>query len=191
VESVPLVRELVLIYCSPLRSLLSWFLGRLDLFTLPTTVPERHTDLPSWIFLSNGYGTWSGHDRLSILSIYGTTPMMLNLYVSFPQSFGGWNLSLTQPLSVLHIFAALHTIRNKFHISWETNNCPNCHHNVIRVSRSTADQDGGDKDNIRSSPHFYDDGARVSSEFQTSGFNTPRQSEETLASSTRTSGELL
>jgi hypothetical protein len=48
----------------------------------------------------------------------------------------------------------------------------------------------GDKDTSQVSAHFYDDDARMS-EFQTSGFNTPRQSEETLASSTRTSGDLL
>jgi len=38
--------------------------------------------------------------------------------------------------------------------------------------------------------HAYDGDARESSEFQTSGFNTPRQSEETLRSEARVSGEV-
>jgi hypothetical protein len=37
--------------------------------------------------------------------------------------------------------------------------------------------------------HAYDGDARESSEFQTSGFNTPRQSEETLRSEVRVSRE--
>jgi hypothetical protein len=94
--------------------------------------------------------------------------------------------NLTKIPRALHIFAALHTICTKVHISWKTDSCPNCHHHILRVSRSAADPESGDKDIVRTPIRFYDDGERVSSEFQTSGFNTPRRSEETLASSTRT-----
>jgi len=79
-------------------------------------------------------------------------------------------------------------------MTWETNSCPNCHHNILRVFRPAADPQSDDKDTVQPRTHFYDDDgddARVSSEFQTSGFNTPRQSQETLASSTKTSGDLL
>jgi hypothetical protein len=102
--------------------------------------------------------------------------------------------NLTPPQSLLHVFTAIHTIYTKLHISWETNSCPNCHHHILHVSRSAADPEGGDKDTVRTDVRFYhdDDGdERESREFQLSGLNTPRQSEETLASSMRTSGDLL
>lgn len=38
---------------------------------------------------------------------------------------------------------------------------------------------------------FYDEAARPSSEFMTSGCNTPRMSEETLGSVGRLSGDLV
>jgi hypothetical protein len=38
---------------------------------------------------------------------------------------------------------------------------------------------------------FYDEAARPSSEFMTSGCNTPRMSEETLGSEGRVSGDLV
>lgn len=38
---------------------------------------------------------------------------------------------------------------------------------------------------------FYDEAARPSSEFMTSGCNTPRMSEETLGSERRVSGDLV
>jgi hypothetical protein len=48
--------------------------------------------------------------------------------------------------------------------------------------------DGGAHEPIMS---FYDDHERPSSEFQTSGFNTPRVSQDTLDSSVRQSGDLV
>lgn len=48
-----------------------------------------------------------------------------------------------------------------------------------------------DKEIRQSLMRGFDEDARESSEFQTSGFNTPRQSAETLRSSVRSSGEGL
>lgn len=43
----------------------------------------------SWIFLSNRHNSWWGKsERLVILATYGTTPMLLNLYVSLAEIVG-------------------------------------------------------------------------------------------------------
>lgn len=143
----------------------------------------------SWIFLSIRHDSWwRKSERLVILATYGTTPMLLNLYVFTHRDHRRRTPNLTKAPRALHVFAALHTIYTKVHISWKMESCPNCHHNMLRVSRSAAGPESGDKDTVRTAVRFYDNDERVSSEFQTSGFNTPRRSEETLASSTRTAG---
>ena len=144
----------------------------------------------SWIFLSNRHDSWwHKSESLIILATYGTTPMLLNLYVPLSgSSTKKYSKILTHLPRTLHMFATLHTICTKVHISSQTGSCPNCHHNILRVPRSAADPESGDKNTVRTDVRFYDAEERVSSEFQTSGFNTPRQSEETLASSTRTAG---
>lgn len=148
--------------------------------------------LYSWVFLSKTHESWwNKSERFTILATYGTTPILLNLYVSLVESNGEMLPNLTRLLSILHSFAALHTIHTKIHISWKIDSCPNCHHNILRVSPTATEQKSGDKITVRTNSRFYDDDERESSEFQTSGFNTPRQSEETLASSMRTSGDLL
>ena len=78
--------------------------------------------------------------------------------------------------------------------------CPNCKNHARSLPRwqrpITLDDDIPANDGqIRglSEPlirAYADDGARESSEFQTSGCNTPRQSSETLASSVRTSKDI-
>lgn len=62
----------------------------------------------------------------------------------------------------------------------------------MRLERNgayAARKDGGL--NARPILKFYDDTARPSSEFMTSGCNTPRMSQETLGSEVRGSGELV
>lgn len=131
---------------------------------------------------------------LTMLGAYGTTTMMINLCETYlPTS----RLSLTGAVnSSIHLFLSVCSIRlmNLPTLTWQSNSCPDCehHHNHRSTSRarhhvgSTGPQIGnahehGLKEACQPFIHSGDEDSRESSEYQTSGFNSPRRSAETLA----------
>lgn len=157
----------------------------------------------SWIFLAEDYHI---DRRIGMLCSYGMMPMIVNLYVRHflrPQSN---DIHSTNTSSCIHIYLFTRSIPSLF----APKPCPNCNH--VRTSTSILprwqkhvalphDHNGSSEQtgpgHSRSSREIYrpfmraygDEDARESSEFQTSGFNTPRQSADTLHGSVRASGE--
>ena len=136
----------------------------------------------SWVTMSNNH--WLSASN-AILGAYGLIPLLLNFSI--------------------HTYLALRSPASLF----QRAPCPNCNHvpppawqrrvalpaaTRQRSARSQSARPGhsrSSKEIYAQQPflHGYDAGARESSEFQTSGFNTPRQSEETLRSEARVSRE--
>jgi hypothetical protein len=100
---------------------------------------------------------------------------------------------LTTTASVIHLYLALRAFLT---IQWNRHSGSGCCcHNPSGCLRpdSTEILAGRKGDNGVREPimGFYNDHGRPSSEFQTSGFNTPRVSQDTLNSSVRQSGDLV
>jgi hypothetical protein len=100
---------------------------------------------------------------------------------------------LANMASVIHLYLALRAFLT---IQWNRHSGSGCCcHNpsgCLRPDR-TENLAGRKGDNGAREPimSFYNDDERPSSEFQTSGFNTPRVSQDTLNSSVRQSGDLV
>lgn len=134
-----------------------------------------------------------------MVGVYGTSVMMFNVYVT--------NISLSRFFcyansacsSLIHFYLAVQAFRSGGlempTIVWQSGACANCqHHELHHRSVSVAghrvgfpgaamgySNEHGHKDFHQ--PFIRDDdedGSRESSEYQTSGFNSPRQSAETL-----------
>jgi hypothetical protein len=101
---------------------------------------------------------------------------------------------LIDPHSMIHIYLALHGWIEILWTQWAHYRC--CCHDPSGCLRLDSKDvvgggDGGNDTAEQPILRFYDEQARPSSEFQTSGCNTPRMSQETLGSSTRFSGDLV
>jgi hypothetical protein len=88
---------------------------------------------------------------------------------------------------VIHLYLALRTL---LLISWTRRSIPVCCCSLRPDGAFDVKGKGGD-DARQPMIGFYDEDARPSVEFQTSGFNTPRVSQETLESEGGKSCELV
>ena len=94
---------------------------------------------------------------------------------------------------MIHVYLAIQVGLDALRTQWAHSCC--CGQDprgCLRLERNDAfaagkDDDTADQPILR----FYDEQARPSSEFQTSGCNTPRMSQDTLGSSTRQSRDLV
>jgi len=101
---------------------------------------------------------------------------------------------LTNMHSMIHIYLAMDGWIEILRTQWAHSCC--CGQKPSGCLRLDAkDVFVGGKDDIDTADQpilrFYDEQARPSSEFQTSGCNTPRMSQETLATSMRSSEDLV
>lgn len=143
---------------------------------------------------------WNGAG-LIMLGTYGTSTMMVNLYDSYSLSRRG--LLTFAIVSTIHLFLSVRSasLIELPTITWQSDSCPDCQHHRRHRSISLAGHQlelpgagfghrhqHGFKDVqqpfIRSRDVDVD--SRESSEYQTSGFNSPRRSAETLATDIRT-----
>ena len=143
------------------------------------------------------YESWDHNvATMTMLASYGTMPMLVNLYVQSPSPhclFSDLFASNTSPNSMIHIYIALVAWIQILRAQW-AHVCCCCQSNsgCLRLERNgayAARKDDGV--NGRQILKFYDEALRPSSEFMTSGCNTPRMSQETLGSEVRCSGELV
>jgi hypothetical protein len=156
------------------------------------------TILTSWLQVLNR--DWNGAG-LIMLGTYGTATMMVNLYERSPSS--RWNFLTLAIISTIHLFLSVRSasLIELPTITWQSDSCPDCQHHRRHRSISLAGHqlgipgagfghrhEHGFKDVhqpfIRSRDVDVD--SRESSEYQTSGFNSPRRSAETLATDART-----
>lgn len=124
-------------------------------------------------------------------------PMVIALYVATrPITIGNFGHTNHKP-SFIHIHFSILDLRHLL----EDRACPHCNHSMPALPRwqhsiALLDDNAADQgQTCGQQPSFtrayVDEDARESSEYQTSGFGTPRQSVDTLGSSTRESGEGL
>lgn len=135
-----------------------------------------------------------------MVGVYGTSVMMFNVCVTkhLPDSIFQPTLILPA-LSLVHFYLAVQAFRSGGlempTIVWQSKGCANCrHHELHRRDVPVAGPRMGMPGAAMGYPHEHghkdfhqpfiqnddEDGSRESSEYQTSGFNSPRQSAETL-----------
>jgi hypothetical protein len=131
---------------------------------------------------------------LTMLGAYGTTTMMINLCDLFLPT--RWPLLTSAVNSTIHLFLSVCSIRlmSLPTLTWQSSSCPDCehHHNHRSTSRArhhigvTGPRIGNAHGHSLEEAHqpfinSGDEDSRESSEYQTSGFSSPRRSAETLA----------
>ena len=134
-----------------------------------------------------------------MVGVYGTSVMMFNVYVANISVFRFSCCANSARSSLIHFYLAVQAFRSGGlempTIVWQSSACANCqhqelHHRSVSVAGHRMRLPGvamgfpnehSHKDFRQ--PFIQDDdedGSRESSEYQTSGFNSPRQSAETL-----------
>jgi hypothetical protein len=137
----------------------------------------------------------------TMLGTYGTAVMMLCLYATCPLLNIATQFLTLPTFSLIHVYLAIEALRTGGFelptIVWQSSACPDCqHYKLDHRSVSVAGHRIGFPGNVTVYPHDHgnkdihqpfiqggddEEGSRDSSEYQTSGFNSPRQSAETLA----------
>ncbi|KAM0715902.1 hypothetical protein Q7P37_008416 [Cladosporium fusiforme] len=150
--------------------------------------------IATWIYLTER--SWL-ESNIAMLASYATMPPIVNFLIHTyltlptlpllfrPRSCPNCNHTMPSILPKWHSRVALpadNTTPNN-HSSHNNNNSSN------DFAPATSQHPEAGKEVRQSLMRGYDEDARESSEFQTSGFNTPRQSVETLRSEVRSSGE--
>jgi hypothetical protein len=153
----------------------------------------------SWFELEDrGNRNWVGGGE-TMVGVYGTSVMMFNVYATKLSRFRFQHMLTLSAHSLIHFYLAVQAFRTGGlempTIVWQSSACANCqHHELPHRSVSVAGHRMGLPGAVMGYPHehgskdfhrpFIQDGdeedLRESSEYQTSGFNSPRQSAETL-----------
>jgi hypothetical protein len=162
----------------------------------PYTRVHHLTILTSWLQVLNR--DWNGAG-LIMLGTYGTATMMINLYDRTP--LPRWSVLTFANNSTIHLFLSVRSasLIELPTITWQSDSCPDCQHHRRHRSISMAGHHLGlpGAGFGHSHEHRFKDAhqpfigsrdvdSRESSEYQTSGFNSPRRSAETLATDMRT-----
>jgi hypothetical protein len=151
--------------------------------------------LTSWLQVL--HRDWNGAG-LIMLGTYGTTTMMINLYER--SQLPRYTLLTFTTISTIHLFLSVRSasLIELPTITWQSNSCPDCQHHQRHRSVSLAGHQLGlpgagsehsheqrFKEAHQPFIRSRDVESRESSEYQTSGFNSPRRSAETLATDIR------